>query len=140
MTKLSATVTVRGPLFSKGGAPVRRASERAVKDLVEMGDQRLNQVLRRRPGGVFLSVAEAQKGKASTGHYRRNIQSRLRGLIGVITDGGVIYGPWLEGVSSKNRTTRFKGYGSFRKTTTWLQRQARGVLQRRIRQAVRELS
>jgi hypothetical protein len=27
----------------------------------------------------------------------------------------VIYGPWLEGTGSRNATTRFKGYASFRR-------------------------
>jgi hypothetical protein len=38
----------------------------------------------------------------------------------VVQDGGVIYGPWLEGVGSRNRTTRFKGYFTFRRTTAQL--------------------
>lgn len=32
----------------------------------------------------------------------------------VVHDRGIVYGPWLEGVSERNRTTRFKGYFSFR--------------------------
>jgi hypothetical protein len=32
-----------------------------------------------------------------------------------VSDRGVIYGPWLEGTSSRNRTTRFRGYASFRR-------------------------
>lgn len=35
----------------------------------------------------------------------------------VIHDRGVIYGPWLEGVSHRNQTTRFKGYHAFRMAT-----------------------
>lgn len=31
-----------------------------------------------------------------------------------VNDRGVIYGPWLEGVSSRNDATRFKGYHAFR--------------------------
>lgn len=33
-----------------------------------------------------------------------------------IGDGGIIYGPWLEGVGSRNKTTRFKGYAHYRQT------------------------
>ena len=36
--------------------------------------------------------------------------------------GGAVYGPWLEGVGSRNRTTRFKGYWAFRKATAALDR------------------
>ncbi len=34
--------------------------------------------------------------------------------------GGAVYGPWLEGVGSRNETTRFKGYWAFRKATSAL--------------------
>ena len=34
--------------------------------------------------------------------------------------GGAVYGPWLEGVGSRNATTRFKGYWAFRKATSAL--------------------
>lgn len=33
----------------------------------------------------------------------------------VIHDRGIVYGPWLEGTSTRNATTRFKGYASFRR-------------------------
>ena len=36
--------------------------------------------------------------------------------------GGPVYGPWLEGVGSRNATTRFKGYWAFRKATAALDR------------------
>lgn len=32
-----------------------------------------------------------------------------------VHDRGVVYGPWLEGTSSRNRTSRFKGYSSLRR-------------------------
>lgn len=35
--------------------------------------------------------------------------------IASVTDRGVIYGPWLEGTSERNRTTRFKGYSALRR-------------------------
>lgn len=36
-------------------------------------------------------------------------------------EGGLVYGPWLEGVGSRNLTTRFKGYHAFRKAATALE-------------------
>lgn len=33
-----------------------------------------------------------------------------------VHDQGVVYGPWLEGVGSRNRTSRFKGYWHWRQT------------------------
>lgn len=32
----------------------------------------------------------------------------------VVHDRGIVYGPWLEGVSFRNQATRFKGYHAFR--------------------------
>lgn len=42
----------------------------------------------------------------------------------VVWDGGIIYGPWLEGVSSRNKTTRFKGYRTYRRMSQELNRRA----------------
>jgi hypothetical protein len=42
----------------------------------------------------------------------------------VVHDRGIVYGPWLEGVSERNRRTRFKGYHSFRKAADELRRKA----------------
>jgi hypothetical protein len=48
---------------------------------------------------------------------RVNIATSVTGLITErrVNDSGVIYGAWLEGVSSRNQATRFKGYASFRR-------------------------
>lgn len=54
----------------------------------------------------------------------------------VVHDRGVIYGPWLEGVSSRNKTTRFKGYAAFRRTKQALpdkvERLVEPILQRHL--------
>lgn len=48
----------------------------------------------------------------------------------VIHDRGVVYGPWLEGVSSRNASTRFKGYAAFRRATRRLEQKAPQLAQR----------
>lgn len=50
-----------------------------------------------------------------TPYYETQINVRREGLDSVVNDRGVVYGPWLEGVGSRNRTTRFKGYAAFRR-------------------------
>lgn len=53
--------------------------------------------------------------KHPTGRYQNSIDVHRDGD-GVSIDGdNVVYGPWLEGVGSRNRSTRFKGYFTFRK-------------------------
>ncbi len=117
-------VEKRGPLFDgRGGTIVRREVGRMVPGLGEVGEERLSEQARPRPAGVYLAITDARPGKASTGNYRRNISSVVRNLIGRITDGGVIYGPWLEGISSRNQRTRFKGYAMFRRVAGWMRAQ-----------------
>lgn len=54
--------------------------------------------------------------KHPTGRYQGSIRVRSLGSLHEVTDGGIIYGPWLEGVGSRNApVTRFPGYHSFRK-------------------------
>ena len=36
--------------------------------------------------------------------------------------GQVVYGAWIEGTSSRNQASQFKGYGLFRKTKEWLEK------------------
>lgn len=49
-----------------------------------------------------------------TGYYESQIQVERRQIYRGISDGGVVYGGWLEGVDRRNKTTRFKGYRTFR--------------------------
>ena len=136
---MNLTVNVKispGLASNQMGIRVVAGIQNGIQELVELGEQRLDEMLRTRPAGVYLSVAEAKKGHASTGHYRRNVNGRVERLHGLITDGGVIYGPWLEGVSSRNAATRFKGYASFRRTGQYLERLAPIVLEKQIRRAV----
>ncbi len=52
-----------------------------------------------------------------TGYYESHIEWHRDGGDAVISDDYVIYGPWLEGVGSRNSpVTRFPGYFTFRRT------------------------
>ena len=138
---MSVELLVSGPLFrGQPGRVIQRGVKNAIQELVEKGEERLAEMLRPRPSGVFLSVSEARRGHASTGNYRRNISSRVSGMHAVISDGGVVYGPWLEGVGSRNAVTRFKGYGSFRRVGQWLNTQKLRVFGRHMARAARDLN
>lgn len=68
-----------------------------------------------------------------TGYYESQVQVEARAnYVDVVTDGGVIYGPWLEGTSSRNQTTRFKGYGTFRKVKERLDKESLRVAARSL--------
>ena len=68
--------------------------------------------------------------KNPTPYYETQITVERQAADVVVHDSGVIYGPWLEGVGSRNETTRFKGYASFRRAAQQLQRQAPAIAER----------
>jgi spermidine synthase len=59
-----------------------------------------------------------------TGRYQRGIHTTRVADSTVVTDNRAVYGPWLEGTGSRNKTTRFKGYRSFRLTAQQLDKDA----------------
>lgn len=65
-----------------------------------------------------------------TPYYETQILVERQGDDVVVHDRGVIYGPWLEGVGSRNRTTRFKGYFSFRRARQALEGKAPAIAER----------
>lgn len=136
---MSVTIIVRGPIFTNAPDLVKTALHRMVQELVELGEQHLDTMLWPRPRGVYLSVAEAQKGHYSQGDYRRGIHGEVKEFLGRIDDAKVIYGPWLEGTGSRNQTTRFKGYASFRRTAQWMQEKAPRVARAHALKLVRDL-
>lgn len=102
-------VTLRGPLAT--GAP-----QHVVRDILdeatwEVGAQGLADVHR------ILD----QRIRHPTPYYETQVTVQRAARDVVVHDRGVIYGPWLEGVSSRNQTTRFKGYHAFREACQGLQ-------------------
>jgi len=57
-----------------------------------------------------------------TGYYESNVRIRNSSEVWDGGQAGPVYGPWLEGVGSRNNTTRFKGYHAFRKAAQALDR------------------
>ena len=78
--------------------------------------------------------------KRPTGYYDSRVHSENRDDGGHVTDSGVIYGPWLEGTSDRNRTTRFKGYAMFRRATQTTDREVRRLARPHVDRFIRELS
>lgn len=118
---------------------MQRAVQDGLQDMVERGEQLLDDMMRPRPGGVYLSVAQAGRGKASVGNFRRNLHGEVKQNVGRLWN-NVIYGPWLEGTSSRNQTTRFKGYAMFRRTKQQLDKEKDRIMGRAIARAARRLN
>lgn len=102
-------IETHGPLFS-GAAPgiVRRFTEEARHVVAVKGESM-----------ILLALGETLR--HPTGYYESHITITKDGDSEIVNDQGIIYGPWLEGVGSRNRTTRFKGYRNWRRTKSRLQ-------------------
>jgi hypothetical protein len=107
-----------GPLFD--GEADRLAASMAAEIEDEIGREGVSMV-RARLGEVL---------RHPTGRYESSITAGPDGGDVSITDSGIVYGPWLEGVGSRNRTTRFKGYATFRRVAHALDARAEGIAER----------
>lgn len=65
--------------------------------------------------------------KRQTPIYRFKVRAEPEAPGWIIHDQRMIYGPWLEGTGSRNRTTRFKGYRTFRIITQELNKRAKVI-------------
>ena len=76
-----------------------------------------------------------------TGHYESQITDQtIQPTLHRIHDNGVIYGPWLEGVGSRNYpATRFKGYHTFRIVKNRMQQKARAIVEAHLERVRAEL-
>ena len=81
--------------------------------------------------------------KVPSGYYESNVEIHNTSSGMEVWDGGQagpVYGPWLEGVGSRNQSTRFKGYHAFRKAATALERRIEGMGERLLnRNVIRRL-
>lgn len=98
MFSFSAIFRRRGPLYDG-------RAERAAEDARREIEQTLAEVGAHKTELWFSRFARTQ-----TPYYRTRITAKRDGPGWEVTDQGVVYGPWLAGTGSRNRTTRFKGY------------------------------
>jgi hypothetical protein len=108
---MTVDVVVKGPLFDG------RAPELAARCASDITDRVAAFALEAVQRNLDRSI------KHPTPYYETQINLRVTAESMTIhersvNDRGVIYGGFLEGTSSRNQTTRFKGYSSFRKAAT----------------------
>lgn len=126
------SVKFTGPYFRAGGV----IKDRMIRDVVRnvtLETQKRVQVL----GQSLFRYAD--KTYDVPGKWRASVHSQFADNEGVVTDGGIVYGPWLEGAGSRNQTTRFKGYRMWRTTLQNMDRSGAAEVYRPIvDRAVRE--
>lgn len=117
-----------GPMFdARGPHIVHRGVQDAVETIAQVGHDDIVNTLQ----GVI---------RHPTPYYWTQIRDRAVGdLTHILDDSKIIYGPWLEGVGSKNKTTRFKGYFTFRKVKQRLEVRAGTIAERVMESHTRRL-
>jgi hypothetical protein len=124
MPGISLTFTRTGPLFADFAGEMTKVAE-AITD--ELGDKGTELVLARLPEVL----------QNPTGYYQSQITNQRTTTGQVVTDQNVIYGPWLEGVGSRNApVTSFAGYFTFRQVTQELGRLAPEIAERHLNEAL----
>ena len=110
-------VTQNGPIFDGRAALAARQAVNAIAE--EVGETAEDRV---RAGTVIF--------RHPTGAYRNRITLNAHGNFAEVHDRNSVYGPWLEGTGSRNRTTRFKGYHFWRKARQETDARAKDVAER----------
>lgn len=118
MIRISTRIDSSGPLFDARAARIMRDYVDELEE--DAAEDALNDVRQ-----TFH-----EKFKHPTGYYESRVH--VTNITGhpMVWDGGHAgprYGPWLEGVGSRNQTTRFKGYHAFRDAAQRLQRRIEGI-------------
>lgn len=118
---ISIDVDLTGPFFDgRTERNIRRALADTVQDVVQRSEGMVKAQLY--PGHGLV-----------TGNLRRSVAGERRGALNAIVATNTVYGPWIEGVSARNQTTRFKGYAMFRRTRQALQKMVPRLLIKHLR-------
>jgi hypothetical protein len=101
---MSIDIDFQGPLFDgRAERAMADACDDARDDIAAYAEER-----------VLLGTS--MHFKTRTPYYETRITTeRVTSEVSLVHDQGVVYGPWLEGVGSRNYpATRFRGYGHWR--------------------------
>lgn len=127
--RVNVKVEQKGLLFNTAAS--RAAVERAVIEVNEvLAQEGVNRVQSR-----LKTVLQNP-----SGFYQKNIMVDRRTIYRGFSDNNVAYGGWLEGVSSLNRATRFKGYHTFRLVRQSLNQDKAAIAAPVVARLVRELN
>lgn len=126
MPGFSASVRTDGTMFTQRASRMMNdAAEDAEEAVAEYAYDQVQDRL-----GVVL--------KHPTGYYQSKVRYHQVGNRWQVDDAGVVYGPWLE--DGKNpRSTRFKGYQTFRRVAQAVNRRAPSITERIFAPVLRRL-
>ncbi len=117
------SIRVSGPLYD---GRAEAALHRYTEDLKDTLAKEAYDIIQRRLPKVI---------RVYTGRYASSIHIDRVQEDRVVTDFPIVYGPWLEGVGSRNfPVTRFRGYHTFRLASQELELKASGIAERLLRE------
>jgi hypothetical protein len=126
---MSIDVRMSGPLFDgRAARAAQRAAEDARDDIAEFGED----VALARMGAYF---------QHPTGYYESNVRTTIVSSdTALVHDGGVVYGPWLAGVGSRNApVTRFAGYSHWREAKQLVEARGPAIAEQAVRRHLPEM-
>ncbi|MFD8075808.1 hypothetical protein ACFV3E_24525 [Streptomyces sp. NPDC059718] len=122
-------VRMTGPLFD-GSAEraMQRACDDARDSIAEFAEDYALSLM----GATF---------KNPTGYYEEHVKTELVSSdTALVHDDGVVYGPWLEGVGTRNRPRPgFPGYGHWRKTKDLVATRGPEIAERAVQRHLPEM-
>lgn len=123
---ITVDVDKSGPIFD-GRAAI------AVREYIDDAEEELAKVV----AGYVREGTVAFRQPTGRARSRVRVVKRARGRI--VYDGGLVYWPWLEGVSGRNRSTSFKGYQIWEHATDRAQAEAGEIAARRLPRYARRM-
>jgi len=118
---MTVKIITSGPLFNNADDRLSEAVNRGLLDIAVMAGVKVQEQLYSGHGRV-------------TGFLRSKVAGNTIGNLHVQVDAGetrlganVVYANWVEGITERNKTSRFKGYFMFKNVYDWLKRQPKEV-------------
>lgn len=126
---MSISIRRSGPWFDgRAARAMERACDDALDDTAAYAEER-------------VLMGTSANFKTRTPYYENRITTeRVSSEVSLVHDQGVIYGPWLEGVGSRNSpVTRFKGYRHWRAAKQAVARRGPQIAEAAVRRRLPEM-
>jgi hypothetical protein len=112
----SVRVHSDGPLFIDPVGSLQSAADRALIDIAVMGANKVKEQLYPGHGRITANLRNHVSGGLVKSLHAQIDAGELR------YGRNLVYAGWVEGISSLNKRSVFKGYGMFKNVADWLKR------------------
>lgn len=127
--RLNVDTSQKGMIFNAAGT--KSAAKKAVIEINDLLAEEAKSRILARFGQVLQNP---------TGYLESQVAVQRNAIARNVWDSNVVYGGWIEGVSSRNRATRFKGYHTFRLVKQSIEHDKYSIAAPAVERLVSELS